>query len=121
MRRDLTAAIKARDRVAVAALRSALAAIDNAEATPVDGAVPPAAAGEHVAGALVGHGAGEAPRRELTDGEVRTIVEAEVRERVSAADGYQRAGRDDLAGRARAEAEALVRYLRRPGPAGRGR
>ncbi|GAA5031790.1 hypothetical protein GCM10023317_82610 [Actinopolymorpha pittospori] len=36
LRDDLTAAIKARDRVAITALRSALAAIDNAEAVPVD-------------------------------------------------------------------------------------
>ena len=44
MRRDLTAAMKARDKPAIAALRSTLAAIDNAEA--VDAAqVPPAAAG----------------------------------------------------------------------------
>jgi hypothetical protein len=41
MRRALTAAIKARDRSAVTALRSALAAIDNAEA--VDPATTPPA------------------------------------------------------------------------------
>jgi uncharacterized protein len=43
MRRALTAAMKSRDRLAVTALRSALAAIDNAEA--VDIATTPRAAG----------------------------------------------------------------------------
>jgi hypothetical protein len=36
LREGLKAALKARDRVAVAALRSALSAIDNAEAVPLD-------------------------------------------------------------------------------------
>ena len=36
LRDDLKAALKARDRVATAALRSTLAAIDNAEAVPAD-------------------------------------------------------------------------------------
>lgn len=36
LRRDLTTALKARDRVAIAALRSVLAAIENAEAPAID-------------------------------------------------------------------------------------
>jgi uncharacterized protein YqeY len=140
MRRDLTAALKARDRVAVSALRSALAAIDNAEAVPVpdprtsDGERVPepasggepragsaaagepragsAVGGEHVAGAAVGVGAGEAARRELTPDDLHAIVAAEVAERVDAATGYARSGREDAADRLRAEADVLRRYLR---------
>ncbi len=111
LRRDLTAALKARDRVAVTALRSALAAIENAEALPVDHAVQGAGEHEHVAGSAVGLGAGDAERRELTEADVRAVVEAEVHERSMAAGGYEEIGRADLAERLRAEAEVLSRYL----------
>lgn len=55
MRRALTAAMKARDQPAVTALRSALAAIDNAEAVDTPRATPaaqehPSVAGDAVAG-----------------------------------------------------------------------
>jgi uncharacterized protein len=111
LRDDLTAALKTRDRVAVAALRSALAAIANAEAVPVDRPSDSAAGNEHVAGAASGLGAAEAERRHLTAADLRSIVEKEVRERSAAAQEYERNGRDDLAGRLRAEAEVLGRYL----------
>ncbi|MFE0024316.1 GatB/YqeY domain-containing protein [Amycolatopsis sp. NPDC059021] len=116
LRRDLTAAIKDRDRVAVAALRSALAAIENAEAVPVDqhrkaGEV----SGEHVAAAAVGLGAAEVERRHLTEADVREIVAREVSERTASAAEYERLGRGDDADRLRAEAGVLGRYL----PAGR--
>ncbi|MGH3094516.1 MAG: GatB/YqeY domain-containing protein [Streptosporangiales bacterium] len=104
MRRDLTAALKAIDRVTVSALRSALAAIDNAEAPP---------AGEHVAGYAVGPGAAEVQRRQLTEAGLRTIVEAEVRERSVAASEYERAGRDDVAQHLRSEADVLGQYVSR--------
>jgi uncharacterized protein YqeY len=110
MRRDLTAALKARDRVAVSALRSALAAIDNAEAVPAPDARM--SSSEHVAGAAVGVGSAEAARRELTPDDLHAIVAAEVAERVDAATGYARSGRQDAADRLRAEADVLRRYLR---------
>ncbi|GAA3465184.1 GatB/YqeY domain-containing protein [Saccharothrix longispora] len=119
LRDSLTAALKSRDRVAVAALRSALAAIGNAEAVPVDrpaDGVPADVTGsEHVAGAAAGLGAAEAERRHLTEADLRSIVEDEVRERSVAALEYERLGRDDLAERLRAEAEVLGRHLR-PAP-----
>lgn len=112
LRDGLTAALKARDRVAVAALRSALAAIENAEAVPADGvAVGGDAGSEHVAGAVAGLGAAEAERRRLTGAELRAIVEKEVRDRSASAEEYARLGRDDLAERLRAEAGVLGRYL----------
>jgi uncharacterized protein len=111
LRDGLTAALKARDRVAVGALRSALAAIDNAEAVPVERPPAGVAGNEHVAGAATGPGAAEAERRHLTAADLRSIVENEVRERSAAAQEYERNGRGDLAGRLRAEAEVLGRYL----------
>ncbi|EID55542.1 GatB/YqeY domain-containing protein [Saccharomonospora xinjiangensis] len=116
LRQHLTTALKARDRVALAALRSALGAIDNAEAVPIDSAPIDSApvaglGGEHVAGAASGVGATETERRELTDTQLREIVENEVRERTAAADEYERLGRADHAERLRAEAEVLTRHL----------
>jgi uncharacterized protein len=111
----LPAAIKARDGVAVAALRSALAAIGNAEAV----APPPGATAEaahaRLAGTVAGVGAAEAERRGLSEAEIEGIVRAEVAERRAAADAYERAGRPDRAGRLRAEADVLGGHLaRRP-------
>lgn len=111
MRQDLTAALKARDRVAITALRSALAAIDNAEASPAEQPSSGLAENEHVAGAAVGLGAAEGRPRDLAEADVRAIVEQEVHERSYAANGYAHNGRDDLAQRLRSEAEVLSRYL----------
>lgn len=103
----LPEAMRGRDRVAVAALRSALAAVANAEAVPV-GHGPRAGALEQ---ALLGAGAADAPRRELTPGDVRAIVHLEVREREEAAQTVQAAGRPDEAERLLAEADVLRRHL----------
>lgn len=111
LRRDLTAAIKARDRVAVAALRSALAAIENAEASPVDTAKLSAVDDQHIAGAAVGLGAGEGERLHLSDDDLQTILETEMRERSDAASEYERTGHHDVAQRLRREADVLSRYL----------
>ena len=111
LRDDLKAALKARDRVATAALRSALAAIDNAEAVPADHRLDSVTGSEHVAGAAIGLGAAEAERRHLTEADLRSIVENEVQERSVAAEEYEQLGRNDVAERLRAEAEVLSRYL----------
>ncbi|PRX99106.1 GatB/YqeY domain-containing protein [Allonocardiopsis opalescens] len=111
LRDGLKAALKARDRVAVTALRSALAAIDNAEAVPADHPLDAAASSEHVAGAALGVGAADVARRRLTEEEVRSIVEKEARDRTAAAAEYERLGRTDAAERLRTEAEVLNRHL----------
>jgi len=111
LREGLTAALKDRDRVAASAIRSALAAIDNAEAVPADPAPVSTAGNEHVAGAAIGLGAAEAERRHLTEGDIRSIVAAEVRDRTDTAAEYERHGRDDAAERLRTEAAVLSRYL----------
>jgi uncharacterized protein YqeY len=111
LRAALKDALRARDAVAVAAVRSALASLDNA------GAVDPAAgprtgAGEHVAGGVAGLGAGEVARREVGEDERREIVAGEVAERRSAAAGYRDHGHGDRAARLDAEADVLERILR---------
>lgn len=113
LRDDLKTALKAKDRVAIAALRSALAAIDNAEAVPLDSAdqAPVIATNEHVAGTAVGLGAAEVERRHLTDDDQRDIVAREAQERTVSADEYDRLGRGDAAERLRAEAAVLDRAL----------
>jgi uncharacterized protein YqeY len=108
LREALPPALKARDRVAMAALRSALAAIGNAQA--VEAPPAPRSAGV-VAGAVAGLGAGEAPRRELSESEIVAIVGAEVADRLAAATDYERAGRADAAARLTAEADVLAALL----------
>lgn len=117
LRDDLKTALKARNHVAIAAIRSALAAIDEAEAVPADHPVVSASRSEHVtgnehiAGSVHGLGAAEAERRHLTEADLRAILENEVRMRSGAAQEYVQLGRSDLAERLRAEAEVLRRYL----------
>jgi uncharacterized protein YqeY len=108
LRDALPAALKARDRVAVAALRSALAAIGNAEAIDATPAPPGALAIERSA---VGVGAADAARRVLSDSQVEDIVRAEIAEREAAARQYDTAGSAERAARLRAEAATLNAYL----------
>lgn len=82
LRTALREAIKAQDRSAATVLRSALSALANAEAVPAD-TMPPAGAAETAA---VGVGAADAPRRELTEEEKRSIVQDEIADLFKAAD-----------------------------------
>jgi uncharacterized protein YqeY len=107
----LRGALRARDTTAVSALRSALAAIGNAEAVP-PGPEPAAGMGSpHVAGAAAGVGAAEADRRRLSDGEAEQIVRAEAAERQAVARDYEQAGHADRADRLRREAGVLISAL----------
>jgi uncharacterized protein len=128
LRRALPAAIKAKDTVAVAALRSALAAIDNAEAVdpdavvswPVDPEADATGLGVgpeiEIAGTVAGVGAGEVARRPLTAWEIEETLRAEVVERQMTARIYEHAGRLDRAERLRREAQLLNAYLNDPEP-----
>lgn len=109
MRTDLTAAMKKRDTLAVGVLRSALGAIDNAEA--VDVSLAPRPDSGVIAGAVRGLHSAEVGRRELTDAEILDIVRAEIVERRAAADDYHARGHQDHAARLRAEADVLHRYV----------
>ncbi|MET9492161.1 hypothetical protein [Nocardia sp. NPDC006630] len=107
LRAALTTAMKARDKTATAALRSALGAIDNAEA--VDSSDVRAGAIETSA---VGVGAAERPRRDLTESDIEAIVRTEIDERLTAAKEYESlTGGADRATALRAEAAALATHL----------
>lgn len=103
----LPAAMKRRDRAAVGALRSALAAIADAEAVPVARSSSPGATSEHVAGAVVGLGSAEVPRRTLSEADVGGVVAAEAEERERIAAEYADLGRPDDAARLLQEAAVL--------------
>jgi hypothetical protein len=98
---DLTAAMKARDSTRVAVLRAALAAIANAEAVASDGRVSLTAPA----------GSTEVARRDLSDVDVRLIVERERAELLAAADEREGLGRPDDAVELRAQAAVLEGYL----------
>lgn len=103
LRADLKAAMRARDQAAVRALRTALAAIANAEA--------PAATDqgwrEPVVGQLVEH-----ERLGLTVDDVRRILQAQVAERRAAIDEYRQLGQHAEADELAAEVAALEPHIR---------
>jgi uncharacterized protein len=107
LRAALPTALKSRDRTAVSALRSTIAAIDNAEA--VDG--------QGFSGSLaiewspVGVGAAELPRRVLHEADVEALVRKEIADREAAALEYDQAGRSDRADQLRAEVGVLAAFL----------
>jgi uncharacterized protein len=107
----LIQALSSRDVVAAAALRSALSAIANAEAVPPADASSRRTSSEHVAGAVAGLGATEAPRHELAEADIAAIVTTEITDRRSAAAEYERLGRADQFERLRREAEILANLL----------
>lgn len=86
---ELTTAMKGRDQLTVAVLRSALAAIKEAR----------------VAGAEA---------RDLSDDDVRAVLAKEAKKRDEAAAAFGDAGRIEQAERERAEGEVLARYLPQP-------
>jgi len=141
MRRGLFDAMKARDQQAVAALRSTLARIDNAEAVDpealdaeeedaelfdadelddeaADAGPAPSGGGRHpaVAGSVLGVGAAEVARRVLTPEGMAAIVRDDVEEQEAAADVLERVGRPDQAERLRTQAKLLTTYLDPAGP-----
>jgi uncharacterized protein len=111
LRLALAEALRARDTIAVSALRSALGAIGNAEAVEPGVTAPAGSAGPYVAGAVSGLGAAEVPRRSLSAAQTEQIVRAEAAEREDAARGYERAGQAGRAGRLRREAQLLLAVL----------
>ena len=110
LRRDLASAMKAREAEAVSALRTAIAAIDNAEAVPSQDASQPTTIG-HFAGAQAGVGATEAARRKLSGDEVRAILADQIAGYQREADGYDALGQADAARRLRNQAHLLAAYV----------
>ncbi|MFE2225489.1 GatB/YqeY domain-containing protein [Streptomyces kronopolitis] len=100
--------MRARDKVAVSALRATLAALDNAEAVPVGEAELRGGALEHTP---AGVGVTEAARRDLSERAVADIVRAEAAERLDAATQLSAPAHADHVTRLRAEAAVLLRFL----------
>ena len=105
----VTRAMKQRDRAALAAYRTALAAIDNAGAVPLGE--------EHRAGAVelspIGVGRTDAERRSLTEQDMAEIVRLEAQDRLAAADALATSSAD-TADRLRREASLLLALLDEP-------
>ena len=97
LRARLTSAMRARDRQTAGAMRSVLAALENAEAVPVTAHDGPAAMSEHVAGGSAGLGAGEASRRSLSPDDERAVVGREVAELRSSSAALAAAGQHERA------------------------
>jgi uncharacterized protein YqeY len=111
LRDALTAARKARDATAVSALRSAIAAIDNAGAVDIQAPGPVVEGGSRIVGTVGALGTGEAARRELGPDDVRALLESEVEARHAAARTYEEHGRDDRAATLREEASVIASLL----------
>jgi hypothetical protein len=108
LRDALLAAVKARDKIATAALRPMLGLLDNAGAADVADA--PAMEPGRIAGGVHGLGAGEVARRELSEPELVAIVRSELDRWEALAAESERAGQADHAAQLRAEA-AVVHAL----------
>lgn len=109
LRSRLTTAMRQRDRAAVSVLRTAVAAIENAEAVPVDEGRTATTSSE-VAGAAVGLGVTESERRRLDDDTERSLVRDEVRSLVEAQAQYVAAG-DPARAQDAAAGAALLRAV----------
>jgi hypothetical protein len=101
----LRGAIRERDRAAVAALRSLVAAFDNATATPST------ARASAVELAPSGVGAAEAERRALTSDDLLALAHAELAEHRDAADAAFARGDRERAETLRRQAEVVQRLL----------
>jgi uncharacterized protein len=125
-------AMRARDPIAVSALRTTLSAVANAEAVVAEAVAGGAGARDaaeavaggarardaadshHFAGGMAGLGAGEAARRQLSAADVDAIVRAEIAEREHAAADYAAKGLSSQAERLRREASILTAVVGAP-------
>jgi uncharacterized protein len=110
LRRQLSTAVREQDRPAVSALRSALAALDNAEAIQRSEGFEPEAS-QHVAGGVAGLGAAEVERRVLDVESQRAIVREEIESRLTAATTYEEHGQSARAAELRLGADVLLAVL----------
>jgi uncharacterized protein YqeY len=110
IRRDLVAAMKARRTDEVAALRTVMAAVDNAEAIEASATADVVPSSRHIVGAVPGAGSAEATRRELSGSDVQEILNVEAAGLRAEASGHETLGRSEDACRLRAQAEVIRRY-----------
>ena len=113
LRAGLKEAMQARDKASTAAIRSALGAIDNAEAIDATVAVDRIDGDSRIAGAVAGAGSTDMRRRTLTDGEMADVLRAEIADRLEAADEYDAAGPAGVerAANLRSEAATLEAFI----------
>jgi uncharacterized protein YqeY len=102
LRRELKARMVARDTLAAKVVRIALAAIENAEAQPVDVAT------RH---RLAGSPATEVPRRVVSEDDARRIVGVEIRDLDEAVERYRSLGRAEAAAEVEAQRDVLRAVL----------
>jgi uncharacterized protein len=110
LRRQLSAAVQEHHRPAVSALRSALAALDNAEAVRPGEDFQPEVS-QHIAGGVAGVGAAEVERRVLDVESQRALVRAEIESSLTAAMTYQQHGQRTRAAELRMGADVLAAVL----------
>jgi uncharacterized protein YqeY len=105
LRADLKLAMQARNGVATRVLRLLVAAIDNAQAVPVDP--------DDRSGGLnrFGDGAVEVARTSLSEADVQALLMGEIDARETAAETFRGLGRGEQADLLYAEAEIVRRYL----------
>lgn len=105
LRADLRIAMRAREAVTVSVIRALLAAIDNAQAVPIDPTRQPAVLSKF------GDEAIEVPRLALSTDDLMALLHREIAHRQTVADEIRPYGREEEADRAIAEAEIIARYL----------
>lgn len=113
LRRDLKVALKERRSVEVAALRMAIASVDNAEAVDVAGLSVRRAMADPdapIAGAVVGAAAGDVRRRALSPADLQRVLDEEIAVLREQAADYETLGRDAEATAAHAQAEVIARH-----------
>jgi hypothetical protein len=110
LRRDLRAALKSRQHDRVSALRTLIAAIDNAEATQPDAESPRSVDGV-IAHSSPGVGSSEAPRRALAMSDVDAIVRDLLCEYQTQGEQYRSMHQHDAADRLERKASILRTLL----------
>lgn len=107
----LEVAMRTDDRPTTGVMRSVLAALQNAEAVRVEPPDTLVSLSEHVAGAAVGLGAGEAQRHWLSPAEERSVVEREVAKLRLSSAAFDEAGRHDKSAELLTAAERVEEVL----------
>ncbi len=105
LRADLSGSMRARNAIETEVIRSLLAALDNAEALPLDQ--------ERRASlqARFGDGSAEAGRHSLSSEDVAAVIDAEIRHRADSAADLERLGQGDRAEILRRQAQIAERYI----------
>jgi uncharacterized protein len=105
LRADLKTAMQARDALEISVLRSLMAAIDNAQAQPIDLSGPASQM------RAFGDGAGEVARLTLPVEQIAHLLETEAKARDAASAEMRSLGRSEEGDRLATEATIVRRYL----------